>query len=255
MKAGLISDEPLRVAFALSNLGGRAEHSAYTKETTSPRCSASWDQLWEPLRATLLLANNESRQRTRFLACKHIKTTVFMDGLKVGSTRIHLYRDQERAMVETTQIALQEEYSHNLSGTPREEEHRHDENDVPREAEHRSNDAVASAVTQTIDTGAYSEPEPMELNSAESLVHTPGKIPMPVALPQRMVLLYAERSARRQLRDASASWRSVLMRPETTREELNSTSGLDEGVLEDLNKQRQTRLGSEILKNSSRCTA
>ncbi|KAI9996301.1 hypothetical protein PInf_013695 [Phytophthora infestans] len=41
----------------------------------------------------------------------------------------------------------------------------------------------------------------------------------------------------------------VLIRPETTQEEPNSSSGLDEGVLEDLNKQRQTRVGSEILKN------
>ncbi|KAI9990489.1 hypothetical protein PInf_021512 [Phytophthora infestans] len=41
----------------------------------------------------------------------------------------------------------------------------------------------------------------------------------------------------------------VLIRPETTREELNASSVLDENVLEDLNKPRQARLGSEILKN------
>ncbi|KAI9987038.1 hypothetical protein PInf_022896 [Phytophthora infestans] len=178
MKAGRISDEPVRVAFALSNLGGRAKHWAYTRETTSPGCFASWAQLCEQLRAAFLPANNEFRQHSRFLACKQgkrelqeyaqemrtlvaslagnplpedVKTTVFMDGLKA------------------IQIALQEEYSHKQAGTPRKEEHRHDEDGVPRKAEHRSNDAVAPAVTQPVDTGAYSEPKPMDLSSAESL--------------------------------------------------------------------------------------
>lgn len=201
MKAGLISDEPVRVAFALSNLGGRAKHWAYTRETTSPGCFASWAQLCEQLRAAFLPANNEFRQRSRFLACKQgkrelqeyaqemrtlvaslagnplpedVKTTVFMDGLKVGPARTQLFRVQATTMEEAIRIALQEEYSHKQAGTLREEEHRHDENGVPREAEHRSNDAVAPAVTQPVDTGAYSEPEPMDLSSAESLVRCYG---------------------------------------------------------------------------------
>ncbi|KAI9992094.1 hypothetical protein PInf_017478 [Phytophthora infestans] len=196
MKAGLISDEPVRVAFALSNLGGRAKHWAYTRETTSPGCFASWAQLCGQLRAAFLPANNEFRQRSRFFACKQgrrelqeyaqemrtlveslagnplpedVKTTVFMDGLKVGPARTQLFRVQATTMEEAIQIALQEEYSHKQAGTPRKEEHRHDEDDVPQKAEHRSNDAVAPAVTQPVDTGAYSEPEPMDLSSAESL--------------------------------------------------------------------------------------
>ncbi|KAI9998541.1 hypothetical protein PInf_002932 [Phytophthora infestans] len=119
MKAGLISDEPVRVAFALSNLGGRAKHWAYTRETTSPKCFASWAQLCEQLRAAFLPANNEFHQRSRFLACKQgkrelqeyaqeirtlvaslagnplpdaVKTTFFMDGLKVGPARTQLFR-------------------------------------------------------------------------------------------------------------------------------------------------------------------
>ncbi|KAI9994055.1 hypothetical protein PInf_016618 [Phytophthora infestans] len=72
-------------------------------------------------------------------------------------------------MEEAIQIALQEEYSHKQAGTPRKGEHRHDEDGVPRKAGHRSNDAVAPAVTQPVDTGAYSEPKPMDLSSAESL--------------------------------------------------------------------------------------
>ncbi|KAG2760074.1 hypothetical protein Pcac1_g27965 [Phytophthora cactorum] len=41
----------------------------------------------------------------------------------------------------------------------------------------------------------------------------------------------------------------MLLKPETTPEELNSSSVLDEDVLEELKKRRETRLGSEILKN------
>uniref|UniRef100_H3GQK7 Uncharacterized protein n=1 Tax=Phytophthora ramorum TaxID=164328 RepID=H3GQK7_PHYRM len=44
MRAGLISDQGLRVAFALSNLSGRAKNWAYTLETMSPGCFASWEQ-------------------------------------------------------------------------------------------------------------------------------------------------------------------------------------------------------------------
>ncbi|GMF50513.1 unnamed protein product [Phytophthora fragariaefolia] len=41
----------------------------------------------------------------------------------------------------------------------------------------------------------------------------------------------------------------VLLRPEPTPEELNSSSVMDEDVLEELRNQRASRLGSEILKN------
>ncbi|POM75890.1 Gag protein [Phytophthora palmivora] len=117
MGSALISTERLRVAFALSNLGGRAK---------------TWA-------AAFLPANYEYRQRSRFLACKqgkrelheyiqemrvlaaslvgnplpeHIKVTVFMDGLKVGPSRTQLFRVHANTMEEAIQIALQEEYSH-----------------------------------------------------------------------------------------------------------------------------------------------
>uniref|UniRef100_H3H1J0 CCHC-type domain-containing protein n=1 Tax=Phytophthora ramorum TaxID=164328 RepID=H3H1J0_PHYRM len=166
MRAGLISDQGLRVAFALSNLSGRAKNWAYTLETTSPGCFASWEQLCERLRAAFLPANDAFRQCSRFLACKQgkrelyeyvqemrtlasslvgnplpedVKTTVFMDGLKVGPARTQLFRVHASTMEEAIKIALQEEYSHKQAGTP----------------------VVVQLVV------ANNEPEPMDLSSAE----------------------------------------------------------------------------------------
>ncbi|KAG2933350.1 hypothetical protein PC119_g13010 [Phytophthora cactorum] len=145
MDAALISTEQLRVAFALSNLSGRAKSWAYTREATTPGCFASWAQLCEQLRAAFLPANYEYRQRSRFLSCKqgkrelheyiqemreltaslvgnplheHIKVTVFIDGLRVGPARTQLFRVQASTLEEATQVALQEEYSHRQARTP-----------------------------------------------------------------------------------------------------------------------------------------
>ncbi|RAW20091.1 hypothetical protein PC110_g23467, partial [Phytophthora cactorum] len=41
----------------------------------------------------------------------------------------------------------------------------------------------------------------------------------------------------------------VLLKPETTLEELTSSSVLDEDALEEMKKRREARLGSEVLKN------
>ncbi|POM69876.1 Gag protein [Phytophthora palmivora] len=123
MDAALISTERLRVAFALSNLGGRAKTWAYTREATSGRSSDDlgihargdnvglFHNLGSALITAFLPANYEYRQCLCFLVCKkgkrelheyiqemrvlaaslvgnplpeHIKVTVFMDGLKVS---------------------------------------------------------------------------------------------------------------------------------------------------------------------------
>ncbi|KAI9991257.1 hypothetical protein PInf_018889 [Phytophthora infestans] len=138
MKAGLISDEPARVAFALSNLGGRAKHWAYTRETTSHGCFASWAQLCEQLRAAFLPANNEFRQRSRFVACKQGKRELQEYAKEMRTLVASLAGNPQPEDVKTT--VFMDGLSHKQPGTPREEEHRHDENGVPREAEHRSND-------------------------------------------------------------------------------------------------------------------
>ncbi|KAG3063316.1 hypothetical protein PI124_g22704 [Phytophthora idaei] len=132
MDAALISTEQLRVAFALSNLSGRAKSWAYTREATTPGCFASWAQLCEQFRAAFLPANYEYRQRSHFLSCKqgkrllheyiqemreltaslvgnplheHIKVTVFMDGLRVGPARTQLFRVQASTLEEAIQVA------------------------------------------------------------------------------------------------------------------------------------------------------
>ncbi|KAG3031278.1 hypothetical protein PC121_g18774 [Phytophthora cactorum] len=144
MDAALISTEQLRVAFALSNLSGRAKSWAYTREATTPGCFASWAQLCEQLRAAFLPANYEYHQRSQFLSCKqgkrelheyiqemreltaplvgnplheHIKVTVFMDGPRVGPAHTQLFRVQANTLEEAIQVALQEEYSHRQART------------------------------------------------------------------------------------------------------------------------------------------
>ncbi|POM69526.1 Pol protein [Phytophthora palmivora] len=167
MDAALISTERLRVAFALSNLGGRAKTWAYTREATTPGCF------------TTLPANYEYRQRSRFVACKqgkrelheyiqemrvlaaslvgnplseHIKVTVFVDGLKVGPSRTRLFRVYANTMEEAIQIALQEEYSHRQARTPT--------------SVWQGHNALSGAVQGAPAAGASSGQVPMELGTA-----------------------------------------------------------------------------------------
>ncbi|KAG3245726.1 hypothetical protein PI124_g9524 [Phytophthora idaei] len=124
MDAALISTEQLRVAFALSNLSGRAKSWAYTREATTPGCFASWAQLCEQLRAALLPVNYEYRQRSRFLSCKqgkrelheHIQEMRELTASLVGNP---LHKHIKASILEEAiQVALQEEYSHRQARTP-----------------------------------------------------------------------------------------------------------------------------------------
>ncbi|KAG3099115.1 hypothetical protein PI125_g15124 [Phytophthora idaei] len=145
MDAALISTVQPRVAFALSNLSGRAKSWAYTREATTPGCFASWAQLCEQLRAAFLPANYECRQRSRFLSCKqgnhqlheyiqemreltaslvgnplheHIKVTVFMDGLPGGPCTHVIVPGAGQHLRKGDSSGLQEEYSHRQARTP-----------------------------------------------------------------------------------------------------------------------------------------
>ncbi|POM77101.1 Gag protein [Phytophthora palmivora] len=64
--AALISTERLRIAFALSNLGGRAKTWAYTREATTLGCFTSWAQLCQQFRAAFPPTMSIASARTSF---------------------------------------------------------------------------------------------------------------------------------------------------------------------------------------------
>ncbi|KAE9262897.1 hypothetical protein PR003_g33364, partial [Phytophthora rubi] len=111
LSAGQIYDARAQVAFALSNLGGRARAWAMARETATPGYFTSWSFMEQELRSTFLLANVAYRHRSSFLRCKQgkrslqdyvmelhnleaamagaplsedVKVTVFMDGVRTG---------------------------------------------------------------------------------------------------------------------------------------------------------------------------
>uniref|UniRef100_H3GDV1 Integrase catalytic domain-containing protein n=1 Tax=Phytophthora ramorum TaxID=164328 RepID=H3GDV1_PHYRM len=111
LSAGQIYESSAQVAFALSNLGGRARAWAMARETLSPGYFTSWAFMEQELRSTFLLANVAYRYRSLFLRCKQgkrtlqdyvmelqnleavmagaplsedVKVTVFMDGVRPG---------------------------------------------------------------------------------------------------------------------------------------------------------------------------
>ncbi|GMF54550.1 unnamed protein product [Phytophthora fragariaefolia] len=111
LNAGQIYDARAQVAFALSNLGGRAHAWSMARETAPPGYFTSWSFMEQELRSTFLLANVAYRHRSNFLRCKQgkrslqdyvmelhnleaamagaplsedVKVTVFMDGVRTG---------------------------------------------------------------------------------------------------------------------------------------------------------------------------
>ncbi|KAE8978611.1 hypothetical protein PR002_g24674 [Phytophthora rubi] len=76
MSAGQIYDEWAQVAFALSNLGGRARAWAMVRETATPGCFTSWSFMEQEIRSTFLLANVAYRHRSSFLRCKQGKRSL-----------------------------------------------------------------------------------------------------------------------------------------------------------------------------------
>ncbi|KAE9065635.1 hypothetical protein PF010_g28119 [Phytophthora fragariae] len=67
LSAGQIYDARAQVAFALSNLGGRARAWAMARETATPGYFTSWSFMEQELRSTFLLANVAYRHRSSFL--------------------------------------------------------------------------------------------------------------------------------------------------------------------------------------------
>ncbi|GMF23066.1 unnamed protein product [Phytophthora fragariaefolia] len=137
LSAGQIYDARTQVAFALSNLGGRARAWAMASETATPGYFTSWSFMEQELRSTFLLANVAYRHRSNFLRCKQgkrslqdyvmgllnleaamagaplsedVKVTVFMDGVRTGPVRTELFRRQPKTFNEAVHIAMLEDH-------------------------------------------------------------------------------------------------------------------------------------------------
>ena len=137
LSAGQIYDPRSQVAFALSNLGGRARAWAMARETATPGHFTSWPAMAQELRANFLLANVAYRHRSLFLRCKQgkrilqdyvmelqnleaamagaplsedVKVTVFMDGVRPGPVRTELFRRQPKTFNEAVHLALLEDH-------------------------------------------------------------------------------------------------------------------------------------------------
>ncbi|KAE8954523.1 hypothetical protein PR001_g32456, partial [Phytophthora rubi] len=165
LSAGQIYDARAQVAFALSNLGGRARAWAMACETATPGYFTSWSFMEQELRSTFLLANMAYRHRSSFLRCKQgkrslqdyvmelhnleaamagaplsedVKVTVFMDGVRTGPVRTELFRRQPKTFNEAVHIAMLEDH------------------------------CVRSAQGHTSHVEASEGPTPMEISLAES---------------------------------------------------------------------------------------
>ncbi|POM65041.1 Pol protein, partial [Phytophthora palmivora] len=135
-------------------------------------------------------------------------------------------------------------------------------NRVPRGVKKTSTSAEVSLNTSRVDNKVpYSESETQSARQVEDQYHVfdgvsgrqvrAGAVRLE-ALPEVSALLNLEELS---MKDFLAELKSgeivemVLLKPETSPEDLNSSSVMDEDVLEGFTKQRATRLGSEIIKN------
>ncbi|POM61162.1 Pol protein, partial [Phytophthora palmivora] len=135
-------------------------------------------------------------------------------------------------------------------------------NRVPRGVKKTSTSAEVSLSTSRVDNQVpHSESETLPARPVKEQCHVfdgvsvrqvkAGAVHLE-ALPEVSALLNLEELS---MKDFLAELKAgeiaemVLLKPETSPEDLNSSSVMDEDVLEGFTKQRATRLGSEILKN------
>ncbi len=136
--AQLILSDKLRIAFAMSHMGGRAKDWAFTKILADEHAFPTWEMFVEELRKAFLPPNVDFRQRARFLACKQgkrslhpnvqelreiaasisthplpedVKVTVFMEGMRVGPVRTQLFREIPSTLEKAIAIAFGEDHS------------------------------------------------------------------------------------------------------------------------------------------------
>ena len=143
--AQLITDDRIKIAFAMSALSGRAKEWAFTQTLANSECFPNWQTFVYEIKRVFLPPNSDFRHRAKLLACKQgsrklheyiqevrylvacisdtqtipeaTRVTVFMQGLKPSPARTQLFRTYPNTLEEAIQIALTESFSqHQASG-------------------------------------------------------------------------------------------------------------------------------------------
>ena len=140
ISARCIKDPLMQVAFAMSNLAGRAKSWSFGKRLADPTCFATYDEFKYELKLAFEPPKTEFRYRTEFLALKQgkrdvhayseqarylvscivnrpidedTKVSTFMTGLNDGPVKTYLFRAYPETLEEAISLAIQEDFSLN----------------------------------------------------------------------------------------------------------------------------------------------
>uniref|UniRef100_A0AAV1TRN5 Retrotransposon gag domain-containing protein n=1 Tax=Peronospora matthiolae TaxID=2874970 RepID=A0AAV1TRN5_9STRA len=119
IRARRIDDGDMQVAFAQSNLAGRAKTWALGLKLHDPYAFGSLEVFKSRLRQTFEPPRAEFRARTELLKLKqssnpvdeHTLVSVFMQGLEDGPVKTHLFRLELDSLEQAISIAEQEDFS------------------------------------------------------------------------------------------------------------------------------------------------
>ncbi|KAG4042370.1 hypothetical protein PC123_g22135 [Phytophthora cactorum] len=155
-----IFDDPSKVAFAMSCLGGRARSWAYGRRLTDATCFGTYAEFKEELRQAFEPPKNEHHvhayaQRARYLVSNIVtnpmdeatKVVTFMKGLRDGPVKTYLFREYPSTLEAGITLAMLEEF-------------------CLRQAKFHVN--VPTMARPVIRTGG---PEPMDLSNATTAGH------------------------------------------------------------------------------------
>ncbi|KAG3098790.1 hypothetical protein PI124_g24148 [Phytophthora idaei] len=133
-----VFDDPSKVAFAMSCLGGRARSWAYGRRLMDATCFGTYAEFKEELRQAFEPPNNEFRSRAEFLDLqqgKHdvhayaqrarylvsnivtnpmdeaTKVVTFMKGLRDGPVKTYLFREYPSTLEAAITLAMHEDFS------------------------------------------------------------------------------------------------------------------------------------------------
>ncbi|KAG3233806.1 hypothetical protein PI124_g21128 [Phytophthora idaei] len=133
-----IFDDPSKVAFAMSCLGGRARSWAYGRRLTDATCFGTYAEFKEELRQAFEPPKNEFQSRAEFLDLRQgrhdvhayaqrarylvsnivtnpmdeaTKVVTFMKGLRDGPVKTYLFREYPSTLEAAITLVMQEEFS------------------------------------------------------------------------------------------------------------------------------------------------